>query len=554
MPTYNPPPEFLERAIQSVRDQVYEHWELCLADDASTDPEVERILNEWSERDPRIKVVFRRENGNVSRSTNVAAELASGEFLLLMDHDDELEPDALAEVAIYLAEHPDTDVLYTDDDKIDESGRRYHPQFKPEWSPELLLSYMYLSHLFVIRRALYWRVGGMRLGFEGAQDYDLALRATELTCAVGHVPKVLYHWRALPASTASSGAAKPNSFQAGQRAVQEALDRRGVQARVAHPSWAAAAACGIFTPLFADDGPRVAILVPTRDNAAVLRVCLETLAKTSYANYEVVLIDNDSRDPETVRYLEQQPHRVVRVGNPEGQFNFAAINNQAAAQVDAELLLFLNDDTEVLEPHWLSQMVGHLGVAGVGAVGARLLYPDQRVQHAGVVHGYWNGQVGHAFKGLAGRDSGYLSYAKVVRNCSAVTGACLLTRRETFLALGGFDERGFAVSYNDVDYCHRLRQRGLRIVYCPTAELVHREGASRGFVDNPAELANYLKKTGTLSDPYYNRNLSCDDEFFRVASRTGEPRRLGPIPTLACTHNLNWEGAPNSQLEMIVWL
>jgi GT2 family glycosyltransferase/glycosyltransferase involved in cell wall biosynthesis len=554
MPVYNPPPRFLEKALQTIRDQVYDHWELCIADDASTDPEVGRILREWQTRDERIKVCYRAENGNISRSTNSAAELATGDFLVLVDHDDELEPDALGEVALYLAAHPETDLVYSDDDKIDEHGRRYAPQFKPDWSPELLLSYMYLSHLFVLRRSLFWRAGAMRLGFEGSQDYDLALRATELTCAIGHIPRVLYHWRALPGSTATSGAEKPHSFQAGLRAVQEALERRRVEGRAVQPDWAVRARCGIFAPCFPDQGPRVAILIPTKNNPSALRVCLESLRQTSYANYEVVVIDNESEDAEARAYLHELPHRVLRIANPGGRFNYAAINNQAVRQVEADLVLFLNDDTEVLEPGWLSQMVGYLGLEGVGAVGARLLYPDGRVQHAGVVHGYWNGQVGHAFKGLSGQDAGYQGYARVARNCAGGTGACLLTRRDTFLALGGFDEQDFAVAYNDVDYCHRLRQRGLRIAYCPDAELIHFESQTRGFVNDPAELARYLRKTRGMADPYYNLNLSTDDEFFRIAARTIGRAHRGRIPALLCTHNLNWEGAPYSQLELTRWL
>jgi GT2 family glycosyltransferase/glycosyltransferase involved in cell wall biosynthesis len=554
MPVYNPPPQFLDRAIQSVYDQVHENWELCIANDASTDPEVQRILKDWADRDPRIKVCARKENGNISRATNSAAELAKGDFLVFLDHDDELEPDALGEVALYLSAHPETDIVYTDDDKIDEKGRRFDPQFKPDWSPELLLSYMYLCHLFAIRRSLFSRVGGLRVGFEGSQDYDLALRATEHTDRVGHIPKVLYHWRAIPGSTASSGAEKPHSFQAGLRAVQEALDRRGIPARALQPSWAVAAKCGIFSHSFPDEGPRVAILIPTKDNHPTLQVCLESIKKTTYTNYEVVIIDNESENPQTLEYLRTLPHRLLRIPSPAGKFNYAAIINQAVSQADAELILFLNDDTEVIDPCWLSQMVGYLRVPGVGAVGARLLYPNGDIQHAGVVHGYFNGLAGHAFKNKSPHDNGYLSYARVLRNCSAVTAACMLTRRDTFLSVGGFDEKAFAVAYNDVDFCHRLVQHGLRVVYCPTAELIHHEGNSRGFIDAPIEPSNYLKKYRHRIDRYYNPNLSFDDEWFRIASRTCEPGRQAPIPALMCTHNLNWEGAPYQQYELAVWL
>ncbi|HEY6121108.1 MAG TPA: glycosyltransferase, partial [Pyrinomonadaceae bacterium] len=485
MPVYNPPIEFLNKAIQSVVDQVYSTWELCIADDASTDPAVTSALKRWVDQDPRIRVTIREENGNISRASNSAAELASGDYLAFLDQDDELTPDALGEVALYLAEKPETDLLYSDDDKVDSKGHRYSPQFKPDWSPELLLSYMYFSHLFVIRRSLFLGLQGMRVGFEGSQDYDLALRASERTNDVGHIPKILYHWRALPTSTASSASTKPESFAVGLRAVQDAFERRGIQGEVFQPDWALKANCGIFSHRFPDEGPRVAIIIPTKNNLGVLKVCVESIKKTTYRNYEVVIVDNESDDPSTLEYLANTPHKVMRIANPEKGFSFAAINNRAVEQMNADFILFLNNDTEVISPEWLTRMVGYLRMPGVGAVGARLLLPDGRIQHAGVVRGYYNGTAGPAFKRLSARDNGYLSYTKVTRNFSAVTAACMLTPRLLFSKLGGFDEKNFAVAYNDVDYCHRLLAAGYRIVYSPGAELVHREGHSRKSVDNP---------------------------------------------------------------------
>jgi O-antigen biosynthesis protein len=554
MPVYNPPPEFLERAIQSVVAQVYPRWELCIADDASTDPAIKDLLQSWAAREPRLRVVYRESNGHISRATNSAVELARGDFIILLDQDDELTPDALGEIAIYVTDQPDTDILYSDDDKINTSGDRFAPQFKPGWSPELLLSYMYFSHVLTIRRRLYVEAGGLRPGFEGAQDYDLALRLSELTRNIHHIPKILYHWRVLPGSTAASGDAKPESFAAALRAVQEALDRRAAPAAAVQPQWAIEAGCGIFAHRFPDDGPRVAIIIPTRNQVAVLRNCIESLARTSYENYEVVIIDNDSDDDATINYLEQKRHRVLRIPSPGGRFNFAAINNRAVEQVDADYVLFLNNDTEVVAPRWLSQMVGYLGLSGVGAVGGKLLYPDGRIQHAGIIHGYYNGMAGPAFKLLPGSDHGYLSYAAVTRNYAAVTAACMLTGRELFLGMGGFDERQFAVAYNDVDYCYRLRAAGHRVVYCPAAELIHHEGHSRGFVDDPVEPAAFRRRHGKFSDPFYNPNLSLEHERFAIAARTLAPDRLPPIRALLCAFNLNWEGAPQSQLEMTLRL
>jgi GT2 family glycosyltransferase/glycosyltransferase involved in cell wall biosynthesis len=550
MPVYNPPPEFLDKAISSVAGQVYQNWELAIADDASTDPAVKEILLRWAAREPRVQVMFREENGNISRATNSAAELARGDYIVLMDQDDEITPDALGEFALYLSEHPETDVLYSDDDKINAQGQRFAPQFKPDWSPELLLSYMYFSHLLALRRSLFFNIGGLRAGYEGSQDYDLALRATEAAAHVGHIPKVLYHWRTLPGSTASSGSAKPESFDAGLRAVQDAFSRRGVRARAYQPDWAAKAGCGIFSHEFLDVGPDVAVIIPTKNNVAVLKACVESLEKTTYKNYEVVIIDNESDDPEALDYLRETRHKVLRIPNPAGKFSFAAINNRAVEQVSADYVLFLNNDTEVVTPDWLSRMVGYLSLPGVGAVGARLLFPDGRIQHAGIIHGYYNGMVGPAFKLLPAWNHGYLSYAMVARNYSAVTAACLLTRRDLFLGAGGFDEQNFSVAYNDVDYCYRLEAAGHRTVYCPAAELIHHEGYSRGFADDPAEPAAFRRKYADRRDPFYNANLSLADERFAIDAGTVAPETLRPVRALMCAFNLNWEGAPQSQFEM----
>ncbi len=551
MPVYRPDRKWLDRAIATVDAQVHARWELCIADDASGDPALTRHLDALAARDPRIKVVHREENGNISRATNSAAALATGDFLLFLDQDDELAPDALGEIALALASAPDADILYTDDDKIDVDGRRYAPQFKPDWSPELLLSYMYFSHAFVVRRSLFATLEGFRAGFEGSQDHDFALRATERARRLVHLPLVLYHWRATPGSTATSGAAKPASFAVAQRAIDEALARRGSRGRAMQPEWAARAGLGLFRHEFPDDGPRVAVLIPTRNHRAVLARCLDSLARTSYRNYEVVVVDNESDDPATRDYLARLPHRVLRVANPGPRFSFAHVNNVAARAVDADYLLFLNDDTEVRDPRWLSAMMGYAQLEGVGAVGARLVYPDGRVQHAGILHGYYDGLPGPAFKLAPETDHGYLSYLAVARNYGAVTAACMLTPRRLFLEHGGFDGERFAVAYNDVDYGFRLEKAGYRCVYAPGAELLHHEGHSRGFTDDPRETAAYRERWGARVERYYNANLSLADERFAVL-----PRRAfaapppGPVRALMCAFNLNWEGAPYSQFEM----
>ncbi|HLO52475.1 MAG TPA: glycosyltransferase [Kamptonema sp.] len=560
MPVYNPPLEFLEMAIASVIKQVYQNWELCIADDCSTDATVAETLKKWAAKDSRIRLTFRTENGNISAATNSAAELATGDFILFLDNDDELTPDALGEVALYLTSHPETDFLYSDDDKIDTKSHRFAPQFKPDWSPELLLSYMYLGHLCVVRKQIFDKIGGLRLGFEGSQDYDFALRATEVSRQVGHLPLVLYHWRTAPGSTAISGAAKPASFAAGQKAIQEALERRKIAGKVYQPEWASKENLGIFSQKFPDNGPSVTIIIPTKNQLTLLKGCLDSLKKTTYQNYQVVVIDNESDDPKTVEYLNLIHHQVLRIKNEGGKFSFAAINNRAVEQVKSDYILFLNNDTEVINPRWLSQMVGYAQVPGVGAVGARLLYPDNRIQHAGVIHGLHHGLAGHAFKLMCSENRGYLSQAMVTRNYSAVTAACMLTPRQLFLEFNSFDEQNFAVAYNDVDYGYRLLEKGYRSVYCPDAELLHREGTSRGFNDNPKEVAAYRHKYGGKIDGFYSPHLSLEDEYFRIQPRRfflkaeGKDAIAFRPRLLMCSNSLDFTGAPLHQYEIAVQL
>lgn len=557
MPVYNPEIEFLDKAIESVRDQVYTDWELCIADDASTQPGVLERLRYWASVDTRIHVCQRDTNGQIAQATNSAAALASGHFLVFLDQDDCLPPQALAEIALAVADNPKIDLLYTDDDKITPEGDRYAPQFKPDWSPELLLSYMYFSHALVIRRSLFESLGGLRDGFEGAQDYDLALRATEATDQIAHLPMVLYHWRATNHSTASSGHAKPASFEAGRRAVQEALVRRGIEGKVAQPTWAYERGLGLYECRFPHDGPSVTVIIPTKNTGEHLRHCLASLRQTRYSRYDILIIDNGCDDPAALVSLTQlaspeHPIKVVRIDSPDG-FNFSTINNQAAQQTDAEYLVFLNDDTEVQAPEWLSQMMGYAQMDGVGAVGARLLFQNHTIQHAGIIHGLNKGLAGHAFKGQHHHALGYLCYANVARNCLGVTAACLLTPRALFLAMGGFNEQQFAMAYNDIDYAFRLHDAGYRSVFCPQAELFHAEGKTRGSIDCPKERAAFRRLYAHRPDPYYNPNLSLENEQFEVAAR-----RLDPDPgqftrqlcVLMCTHALDHTGAPKHQFDV----
>jgi GT2 family glycosyltransferase len=399
--------------------------------------------------------------------------------------------------------HPDADFIYSDEDKVDDSGYFQHPFFKPDWDPDAFLSSNYCCHFTAIRRTLLDEIGGFREGFDGAQDYDLFLRATERARRILHIPRVLYHWRMSPQSTALNSALKPAALKNGEKAVREAIRRRGLDATV--ESGVAGARYRVRYRI--KRAPKISIIIPTRDRVDLLSRCIETLeTKTDWPAYEVVIVDNDSSDPSTLRFLRETKHRVLRY---EGPFNFSAICNFGVRESDGEWLLFLNNDTEFTESDWLAAMAEHVQRPEVGAVGAMLLFPSGLVQHAGVVfsesdfatHAYLN------FPAISMANGGHLH---VIRNCSAVTAACMLVRRDLFETIGGFDEKNFAVSYNDVDFCIRLRQRGYSILYTPHARVIHHESASRGYGNgNPVESRFLREQWAALlaRDPFNNPNL-----------------------------------------------
>ncbi len=518
MPVYEPEERWLRAAIDSVRAQVYEKWQLCLVDDASPNPRVREILDEYAAADPRVHVQHRRENGHIVAATNDALAVATGEFVAFMDHDDELAPYALGLVAL-AAEA--ADVVYTDEDKIDENGRHYEPHCKPDWNPELLLGQNYLSHLTAIRRSLVGAVGGVRAGFDGSQDHDLLLRVTEATTPdrIVHVPFIAYHWRAVAGSTAAATDAKDYTETASIEALRDRLGA-GWNVQVAR----APTAYRCTPPL--DDFPLVTILIPTRDRVALLRQCVESLARTTYPAFEIIVIDNDSTDPATLDWLAAfdngLDHRVVAA---PGAFNYSRVNNIGASEARGELILLLNNDTEVIEPNWLSEMVRWIQQPDVGVVGAKLLYPDDTIQHAGVVLGL-GGLAGHGHH-LEDRDAyGYFSRLTIAHEVGAVTGACLLTRRSTWLELGGLDE-DLAVAFNDIDYCLRVRHVAhQRIIWTPEALLYHHESVSRGAEDDAAKVARFndevernLDRWGELLhlDPAYSPNLTLEGAAFTLA-------------------------------------
>lgn len=533
MPVYNANEDSLRKAIESMRHQLYQSWELCIADDASSDPSMRRVLDEYRQLDPRIKVCYRSHNGHISEATNSALKIASGEFIALLDHDDVLAEQALYRVAVEIINHPNAVLIYSDEDKIDEGGQRFDPYHKPDWNYQLLLSQNYISHLGVYRTEIVRKLGGFRRGFEGSQDYDLALRVIEHARPedIRHIPAILYHWRAAPGSTAMAPEEKGYAWAAGQRALTEHLERTSVRARVER------APVGSFYRVhyeLPDEKPLVSIVIPTRDQAELLRQCVESVRrKTRYTNYELMVVDNDSTEEKAVKYLARIATRdKVTVLRYERPFNYSAINNFAVAHARGDVICLLNNDTKVISPDWIDEMLGVLLQPGVGVVGARLWYEDGSLQHGGVIVGA-GGTASHAHAFLPKTDPGYFGRAHLAQEFSAVTGACLMVRKSLYEQLGGLDEKNLAVAFNDVDFCLRVREAGWRVVWTPYAELYHYESKSRGAEDTGvkkkriAREAAYMRrrwKHVIKNDPYYNPNLSYERPDFVLSHAPMAPQ------------------------------
>lgn len=512
-PVYNVDETWLSKCIKSVTEQIYPHWELCLADDASTQEHVFGVLEKYSAGDERIKVVSLPENRGIAGATNAGIELASGEFMGLLDNDDELTPDALFQVVKLLNEHPDADMIYSDEDKVNQVGASCEPFFKPDWSPELFLAQMYTCHFGVYRKSLVDRVGAFSEGYDGSQDYEFVLRLTEQTDRVYHIPRILYHWRMIPGSTAENYESKDSDVPS-LKALAHAMHRRG---------WHGTVEKGLEIGTFRvrpniTGEPLVSIIIPTRDKVELLRKCVNSIKqKTTWPYYEIIIVDNGSGDSETLAYLADfDSQRNCKVLDFDGPFNYAAINNLAAREASGEALVFLNNDTEVGSGDWLEAMLELGQRHQVGAVGAKLLYPDKTIQHAGIILGL-GGIANPAFYRTANDAGSYFNQATVIRNYSAVTGACMMVRKAVFEELGGFDEKNLPIAYNDIDLCLRLREKGYRVVYTPYAILYHDEGASRGYGPDP-EAVYMLDKWSTeiKNDPFYNPNLDLNKFDFSL--------------------------------------
>lgn len=517
VPVYNVAESYLRRCIDGVLRQIYPHWELCIADDASTQPHIRRVLQEYSSGDPRIKVAYRSTNGNISAASNCALELATGKYVALLDHDDEIAEHALFRVAEAIVNDPSLDMIYSDEDKLSPEGVRHDPFFKPDWSPEYFLACMYTCHLGVYRTEIVRAVGGWRSAYDGAQDYDLVLRIISRNPRIHHIPDVLYHWRTLPSSTASGPDAKPLAYQRAREALENHLQRMGRQGQVqAGPSE------GFHRIRYEIVGkPRVSIVIPTacrpielrgRQNWFLLQ-CISSIRRLStYSNVEIIAVDNSNMPGDLAQALKALDVRMMSFTE---RFNLSRKINQGVFAADGEQLILLNDDAEVLTCDWIESMLEYSQWSEVGAVGAQLLFPNDTQQHNGVT--VLNGNPGHPFYKFPRDHPGYYFSSQVHRNWSAVTGACMMTRTGVFRDVGGFSEE-FPLNYNDVDYCLRLLSRGMRIVYTPYAKLYHHEAVSKLGLQ-PRELAAFKKawQARFPRDPYYNPNLTDHACDFRIA-------------------------------------
>lgn len=529
---FNPKREHLVECLESVLAQTYLNWELCIADDASTSAHVAEVLETYAAKDSRIKIKFRSENGHISAASNSALELAKGELVALLDHDDVLSPDALTWVASYALSYPDANIIYSDEDKIDDTGRRFDPYFKSDFNYELFLAQNMISHLGVYRRSKLNEIGGFRIGVEGAQDHDLALRVVELSepRQIVHIPRVLYHWRATPGSTALSVEQKLYAPKAGLKAVAQHLERMKINA-IVQPAPANLSHYRVRYALPTPE-PLVTIIIPTRDHSLLLFKCIESIKRnTIYKNYEIIIVDNGSEEKETFEIFERIRSEKIRILNFDQPFNFSAINNFAVENASGDYVCLMNNDIEVVSPDWLGEMLGFASQPGVGCVGARLWYPDGTLQHGGVVLGI-GGVAGHAFKYSPRPNVGYFSRAIHHQSYSAVTAACLLIDKKIYRAVGGLDEK-LAVAFNDIDFCLRVRSAGYRNVWTPYAELIHHESISRGHEITPekrrrfsSEIDFMIARWGDalLSDPAYNPNLTLEHEDFSLA---WPPRSVG---------------------------
>lgn len=543
VPAYQTPVEFLKQMIESLISQTYTGWELCIANASPDNEEMQRVLADYSAKDVRVRFCSLKENLGIAENTNRAFAMAKGEFMGLLDHDDLLAPNALYEIVNTLQDHPQADALYTDEDKVTtDLDEHFQPHLKPDFNLDLLRSNNYICHFFVVRRSIVEKAGGFRKEFDGAQDYDFIFRCTENAREVLHVPEILYHWRTHKASTADNPASKMYAFEAGKRAIEAHLERTGTKGTVSHTQ-----DLGFYRVKYPVQGePLVSVIIPNKDEKETLQTCLESLKKnTSYQNFEIIIIENNSTTGEIFKYykelsIDQQIH-LLRWGK---EFNYSAINNFGVAHARGEYLLFLNNDVKSIEPDWMEEMLGVCQRPEVGGVGAKLIYPDNTIQHAGCVIGM-GGIAGHMFVDMPADRTGYLHKASLLQDMSAVTAACLMMKKEVFEQAGGFTEE-LAVAFNDVDLCLKVRKNNHLIVYDPYAKLYHMESKTRGAEDSKEKVRRFQTEIEYMrchwmdilknGDPYYNKNLSLTKWNYS----------LNPIPGMETAETRNGQKKENT--------
>ena len=518
IPMYNTPEKFFKELVDGLIKQTYSNWELCLADGS---PEKNEKLKKIYKKDSRIKYKFLGENKGISGNTNAALELATGDFIALLDHDDLLAEFSLFEIVKCINKNPDVDFIYTDEDKFEElGGKRYDPYFKSDFAPDTLRANNFICHFSVFKKELMEELGGFRSEFDGAQDYDIILRMSEKAKKIIHIPKILYHWRVHALSTAKSGGtAKPYAYEAGIKAVQTHIDRIGLKGKVISGN-----TLGTYKVNYElNEKPKVSIIIPNKDYASTLKVCLKSIEKlTTYENYEIIVVENNSEEQKTFDYYKEidGKNKVKVIKYPENGFNYSKIINYGVKNSDGEYIIQLNNDTQLLTPNWIEEMLGLAQREDVGAVGAELFYPDKSIQHAGIIIGI-GGVAGHVFRNIPHGMHGYFSKDAMVQNMSAVTAACIMASRKMYDLVGNMDEK-FEVAFNDVDFCLKLREQGKLIVYNPYVQFIHYESKSRGFEDTlekqkrfQGEIERFQsrwKKILQDGDPYYNINLRLDND------------------------------------------
>ncbi|NLC87189.1 MAG: glycosyltransferase family 2 protein [Clostridiaceae bacterium] len=522
VPMYNTPIKFFKELVDNMIGQTYTNWELCLADGSEKkNEEIKNIVK----KDERIKYKFLNENKGISSNTNQALKLATGDYIALLDHDDLLPVFSLYEVVKTINENPDVEFIYTDEDKCTNINNRYDPHFKPDFAIDTLRSVNYICHFSIFKKELIDRLKGFKTEFDGAQDYDMFLRMSENTKKIVHIPKILYHWRVHPNSTAATtaGDAKPYAFQAGKRAIEAHLERCGLKGIVEY-----GVSLGIYRVIYnVVEEKKVSIIIPNMDHIEVLKVCINSIIeKTTYKNYEIIIVENNSKKEETFEYYKQieKNEKIKIVYYEEKKFNYSKIINFGVKQSTGEYIIQLNNDTELITPNWLEELVGYAQRKDIGAVGVKLYYPDNTIQHNGVIIGI-GGVGGHILKNLPKDKRGYFARDSFVQNLSAVTAACIISRKEIYEEVGYMDEK-FEVAFNDLDFCLKIREKGYLIAIDPFVELIHYESKSRGYEDTEekrkrfqGEINRFKEKWNTIlekGDPYFNPNFRLDIEDYKI--------------------------------------